>query len=668
MSRLSVDIETYSSVDLKKSGLYRYVQAPDFQILLLAYSLNGEPAQVVDLAQGEPIPYSIVQALFDPTVEKRAWNAVFEWYSLGKYFDLTQERLLSWLPQWKCSMIHAYYCGYPGSLAAAGEAIGIPQDKKKLSVGSALIRTFCVPQKPTKSNGGRTRILPHHEPQKWEAFKEYCAGDVAAEMAIADKLDAFPVPDQEWRLWWVDTAINERGIACDRQLVDSAISMVDIEMEALKGEAIRLTGVENPKSVQQLIKWLEEETGENVPDLQKGTVAKMIDQLESGKARQVLEIRQELSKSSTKKYAAMRETICDDGRIRGTLQFYGANRTGRWGGRLFQPQNLPRNNIPAIELARSLAVSGNAAALKLLYGSLSDTLSQLIRTALIARPGTKLHVADFSAIEARVLAWLAGEQWRIEVFKTHGKIYEASASQMFGVPIEQIGKGSELRQKGKVAELALGYQGGVKALISMGALNMGLVEEELPEIVERWRNANRAIVEFWRSIEGAALHAVQTGEAVGLRGLATAHSKTVVALVIAREMDSRTNQDFLTIRLPSGRKLYYPYPHIVENRFGRPAVHYYGVEDGRWTALSTYGGKLTENVVQAISRDVLAVAITRLNARGFDVIMHVHDEIVAEAEGDRLKEMLEVMREPIPWAPGLPLDAEGFLSDFYMKD
>jgi len=657
MSRLSVDIETYSSIDIKKSGLYRYVQAPDFQVLLFAYSLDGEPVQVVDLAQGEKIPDHILFALFDEKVEKRAWNAAFEWYALGRHFNLPPSMLRGWINQWKCSMVHAYYCGYPGSLAAAGEAVGIPADKKKLSVGSALIRTFCVPQTPTKSNGYRTRTLPHHEPEKWRLFKQYCAGDVVAEMAIAERLDAFPVPGQEWVLWMLDIWINERGVQCDRQLVESAIQMLDAETAALIAEAVQLTGIENPKSVQQLTKWLEEETGEEVADLRKGTVAKMIDRLEPGKARRVLEIRQELSKSSTKKYAAMRETICDDDRIRGLLQFYGANRTGRWAGRLVQVQNLPRNSLPAIELARALAVRGDAAALKLLYCSLSDTLSQLIRTALIARPFTCLHIADFSAIEARVLAWLAGEQWRIDVFRTHGKIYEASASQMFGVPIEQITKGSELRQKGKIAELALGYQGGVGALISMGALDMGLSEDELPEIVERWRNANRAIVEFWRSIEGAALHAVQTGEAVGLRGL-----------VIAREMDARTGQDFMTIRLPSGRKLYYPRPHIVENQFGRPAVHYYGLEGGKWTVLSTYGGKLTENVVQAISRDCLANAMVKLDAAGFEIVMHVHDEIVAEVEGDRLEEMLELMREPIPWAPGLPLDAAGFITDFYMKD
>jgi DNA polymerase I - 3''-5'' exonuclease and polymerase domains len=657
MSRLSVDIETYSSVDIKKAGLYRYVQAPDFQVLLFAYSLDGQPVQVVDLAQGEAIPPHILQALFDPAVEKRAWNAAFEWYALGRHFSLPHNQLLTWLAQWRCSMIHAYYCGYPGSLAAAGEAVGISADKKKLSVGGALIRTFCAPQKPTKANGGRTRTLPHHEPEKWQLFKQYCAGDVAAEIAIADKLDAFPVPEQEWALWRIDMAINERGVECDWNLVWSAVRMLETESYALVSEAIGLTGIENPRSVQQLISWLEEETGEEVADLRKGTVAKMVEKLEPGKARRVLEIRQELSKSSTKKYAAMRETICDDGRIRGLLQFYGANRTGRWAGRLVQVQNLPRNSLPAIELARTLAARGEAASLKLLYGSLSDTLSQLIRTALIARPHTRLHVADFSAIEARVLAWLAGEQWRIDVFRTHGKIYEASASQMFSVPIESITKGSELRQKGKIAELALGYQGGVGALVAMGALDMGLSEDELPEIVERWRNANRAIVGFWRSIEGAALHAVQTGEAVGLRGL-----------VIAREMDSRTGQDFLTIRLHSGRKLYYPRPHVVENQFGRPAVHYHGTEGGKWTVLSTYGGKLTENVVQAISRDCLANAMMKLDAAGFEIVMHVHDEVVAEVEGDRLEEMLELMREPIPWAPGLPLEAAGFVADFYMKD
>lgn len=659
--RLNIDIETYSNVDLKKSGLYKYVQASDFQVLLLAYSLNGEPVQVVDLASGEQIPQHIIQALFDPTIEKRAWNAAFEWYCLSKHFGLLQGlepvQHLHWLNQWRCSMVHAYYCGYPGSLAAAGEAVGIPSDRKKMSVGGALIRTFCVPCKPTKSNGGRTRTLPRHEPEKWQTFKEYCAGDVYAEMAIAEKLDAFPVPEQEWALWRLDMKINERGIECDREMVESAIRMLDAETEALISEAVQLTGIENPRSVQQLTKWLEEETGEEVTNLRKGTVSKMIDELDEGKAKRVLEIRQELSKSSTKKYAAMLDTICDDGRIRGLLQFYGANRTGRWAGRLVQVQNLPRNNLPAIELARSLVVRGDAEGLRLIYGSMSDTLSQLIRTALTARPFTSLHVVDFSAIEARVLAWLAGEQWRIEVFRTHGKIYEASASQMFGVPIEQIDRGSDLRQKGKVAELALGYQGGPRALISMGALEQGLTEDELPEIVDRWRNANRAVVEFWRSIEGAALHAVQTGEAVGLRGL-----------VIAREMDSRTGQDFMTIRLHSGRKLYYPRPHMAENQFGRQALHYMGVENNKWSVLSTYGGKLTENVVQAIARDCLATAMTRLDAAGFEIVMHVHDEIVAEVEGDRLDEMIEIMREPIPWAPGLPLDAAGFISDFYMKD
>lgn len=655
MSRLSVDIETYSSVDLSKSGLYKYVQAPDFQVLLFAYSLDGGPVQVVDLAQGEQIPQHIVQALFDPSVEKRAWNAAFEWYALGRHFGLPRDQLLAWLWQWKCSMVHSYYCGYPGSLAAAGEALGLPQDKKKMSVGGALIRTFCVPQTPTKSNGYRTRTLPHHEPEKWQLFKEYNANDVYAEMAIAEKLDAFPVPGQEWVLWLIDMWINERGVQCDRQLVESAIQMLDTETAALISEAVQLTSIENPKSVQQLTQWLEEETGEEVADLRKGTVAKMINRLEPGKARRVLEIRQELSKSSTKKYAAMRETVCDDGRIRGLFQFYGANRTGRWAGRLVQVQNLPRNSLPAIELARGYAVRGDAQALKLLYGSLSDTLSQLIRTALIARPGAKLHVADFSSIEARVLSWIAGEQWRLEVFRTHGKIYEATASQMFGIPLDTITK--ELRQKGKIAELALGYQGGVGALIAMGALDMGLSEDELPDIVERWRNANRAIVQFWRSIGTAALHVVQTGEAVGLRGL-----------VIAREMDWKTGQDFMTIRLPSGRKLFYPRPHIVENDLGRPAVHYYGTEGGKWTVLSTYGGKLTENVVQAISRDCLANAMMKLHMAGFEIVMHVHDEIVAEVEGDRLEEMLAIMREPIPWAPGLPMDAAGFISDFYMKD
>ncbi|MBG9567547.1 DNA polymerase [Brevibacillus agri] len=652
MTTLSIDIETYSSIDIKKAGAYKYAQSPDFQILLFAYSWNGGPVQIVDLAQGEQLPAEIVQALANPQVVKHAYNAAFEWYCLNRFWYTPIE-------QWRCTQVHGLYNGYPTGLAAVGEALGIPQDKRKLGTGSALIRTFCVPCKPTRANGFRTRTLPHHEPQKWELFKQYCIGDVVAEIEIQRRLSAFPVPDQEWQLWFLDQRINARGLACDLQMVEGALAVDEQVSSELRAEAISLTGLDNPKSVQQLTKWLEEETGEEVENLQKGTVAKLIGKLDEGKAKRVLEIRQELAKTSVKKYAAMRVAACADGRVRGLLQFYGANRTGRWAGRLVQIQNLPRNYLSTLGLARELVKEQKVDALKLIFGNVPDTLSQLIRTAFVAPEGKVLLVADFSAIEARVIAWLAGEQWRLDVFNTHGKIYEASASQMFGVPIEEIGKGSDLRQKGKVAELALGYQGGKGALISMGALDMGLTEEELPDIVLRWRNANRRIVDLWYSMEAAALEVMQTGQPVGVRGL-----------IFARESHYQTQQDFFTITLPSGRKLFYAKPFLKENDFGKQALHYWGVDQTKkkWTVLSTYGGKLTENVVQAIARDCLAVSLMRMDSAGYEIVLHVHDEVGAEGDAEQLDPMLQIMSQPIPWAPGLPLKADGFVTEYYQKD
>lgn len=652
---LSIDIETYSSVDLKKAGLYRYVQSPDFQILLFAYSWDGEPVRVVDLAQGEEIPKHVLMALNDPFIIKHAYNASFEWYCLNKFWQ-------SPIDQWRCTMVHGLYCGYTAGLGPTGEALGVPQDKRKLGVGGSLIRTFCVPTKPTKSNGNRTRTLPHHEPEKWRLFKEYCAGDVVAEMAILRRLSAFPVPPQEEWMWQLDQMINAYGVAVDRELVESALA-VDAQVSAeLMEEAVKLSGLDNPKSVQQLAKWLTEELDEEVDNLRKDTVSKLIDKVPEGDAKRVLEIRQELAKTSVKKYAAMQHAVCVDGRVRGLVQFYGANRTGRWSGRLVQVQNLPRNkdDFP-LALARQLVKERQVDALKLIFGNVPDTLSQLIRTAFVPSPGNVLKVADFSAIEARVIAWLAGEQWRLEVFNTHGKIYEASASQMFGVPIEQIGKGSELRQKGKVAELALGYQGGPGALISMGALDQGLAEEELPEIVQRWRNANRRIVDLWYGLEGAAIEVMETGQPVGIKGL-----------MFARESHYETGQDFFTIRLPSGRKLYYAKPHLASNDFGKTALHYWGVDQKtkKWGPMSTYGGRLVENVVQAVSRDCLAESLARLYYAGYAAVFHVHDEIVADAPADfsSLDEMIDIMSAPIPWAPGLSLKAAGFECEFYQKD
>lgn len=653
MRHLSIDIETYSSVDLKKSGLYKYVQSPDFQILLFAYSFDGAPVEVVDLAQRESLPMEVIHSLYDPQVIKHAYNASFEWYCINSVMH-------SPLEQWRCTMMHGLYCGYTAGLGPTGEAMGLPQDKRKLGVGGSLIRTFCVPTKPTKTNGGRTRTLPHHEPEKWRVFKDYCAGDVVAEMEMLRRLSVFPVPEQEQRLWELDQRINARGLACDLQMVEGALAVDEQVTRELRQEAIELTGIDNPKSVQQLSKWLTEETGEEVENLQKGTVSKLIGKLDEGKAKRVLEIRQELSKTSTKKYAAMREAACSDGRVRGLLQFYGANRTGRWAGRLVQIQNLPRNYLSTLEYARQLVIDRNVNMLKFVYGNVPDTLSQLIRTAFVAPDGKVLLVADFSAIEARVIAWVAGEQWRLDVFATHGKIYEASASQMFGVPIEQIGKGSDLRQKGKVAELALGYQGGKGALIAMGALDMGLTEEELPEIVLRWRNANRRIVDLWFSLEAAALEVMETGQPVGVKGL-----------IFARESHFGSGQDFFTIQLPSGRKLYYAKPHLKENDFGKQALHYWGMDQQtkKWSVLGTYGGKLVENCVQAIARDCLAVSLVRLEQAGFETVLHVHDEAGIEADNpEDLELALEIMGQPIPWAPGLPLKADGFVTKFYQKD
>ena len=587
MEHLSVDIETFSSVDIRKAGLYKYVQSPDFQVLLFAYAVDYGPVQIVDLLQDKEIPAIIVDALFNPRVIKHAYNASFEWYCLSKHFNITD--IYTWLTHWQCTMVHGLYCGYPAGLAAISEAIGLPVDKRKMGAGSSLIKTFCTSTKPSKANGMRTRTLPHHEPEKWRLFKEYCIRDVEAEMEIDKKLINFPLPSKEYYLWLLDQKINGRGVEIDHKFLDGALFCSDKITQELMSEAVQLSGLENPKSVKQLTKWLEDETGEEVENLQKATVSNLIETVDSEKAKRMLEIRQELSKTSVKKYSAMKEVVCDDGRARGLVQFYGANRTGRWAGRLIQVQNLPRNYISTLSLARKMVKGWKLDQLKLIYGNVPDTLSQLIRTAFVPAYGHTFIVADFSAIEARVLAWLAGEHWRLDVFNSHGKIYEASASQMFGVPIEKIHKGNpeyELRQKGKVAELALGYQGGAGALVSMGALDMGLTEAELPEIVALWRNSNKRIQALWYSLDRAALEVMKTGRSVNVRGL-----------VFAREIDFQNGQDFFTITLPSSRKLYYVKPFLTTNQFGKEALHYYGMNQTskKWEIISTYGGKIVEN-------------------------------------------------------------------------
>ena len=669
MQQLNIDIETYSGVDIKRAGAFQYALSPDFEILLFAYSADDGPVEVVDLRQGDTLPPDILRALFDPSVVKHAYNAAFEWWCLSRHFRLGQEYAMSpdaWLPQWRCTMLHGLYCGYTAGLGATGEALGLPQDRRKLSTGSALIRTFCVPCKPGKSNGGRTRTLPHHEPEKWELFKEYCRQDVVTEMEIGRRLSAFPVPDFVQKQWETDLTVNARGVAVDQELVDGALYCAQTVTEQLKQEAVSLTGLSNPNSVAQLTRWLETEIDEEVPTLRKADVSDLLGRdLPSDTARRMLEIRQELGKTSCKKFDAIKAAVGDDGRVRGLLQFYGANRTGRWAGRLVQVQNLPQTHLPALPLTRDLVKQRDIPMLKLLHGSVPGTLSQLIRTALVASPGHVLIDADFSAIEARVIAWLAGEDWVLDVFRTHGKIYEACASQMFGVSIGAIQKGNPeyaLRQKGKVATLALGYQGGAGALVAMGALRMGLSEDELPDIVRRWRATNKRIVSLWYALEQAAVETIRTGRATGVRGLA-----------LAMEGDTSTNQWFMTIALPSGRKLYYARPYLLPGDRGE-SIHYQGMDQTtkKWKDLETYGGKLAENCVQGIARDCLAESVERLEAAGYPVVFHVHDEVVVDA-GTRgpdaaLADVCRIMAVPMDWAPDLPLRADGWTDRYYKKD
>lgn len=662
MHHLSIDLETYSSVPLAKAGAQKYIQSPNFQILLFAYSVDGAPVEIVDLARGEVLPPWLVQAITSPDYIKHAYNAPFEWGCLSKF--------LGYLPpdQWRCTMFHGLYCGYTAGLDATGKALGLPEDKKKLNTGKALIRYFCVPCKPSKANGQRTRNLPHHDPAKWELFREYCRQDVVTEMEIERRLSAFPVPDFVQKQWETDLVINARGVAVDMELVDGALSLGDTVRENLIAEAMQLSGLNNPNSVAQLTRWLEEETGEELADLRKDTVARLLkEDNNSAKVRRMLEIRQELGKTSTKKYDAIEAAVCADGRVRGLLQFYGANRTGRWAGRLVQVQNLPRTYTEPLDLAREMVQHRNLDGLRAVYGSVPDTLSQLIRTAFIAPEGHVFIDADFSAIEARVISWLAGEQWRLEVFRTHGKIYEASASQMFGVPIELIKKGNPeyaLRQKGKVAELALGYQGGSGALIAMGALDMGIPEADLPDIVSRWRGANQRIRDLWYSMDNAAVQVITQGGSVGLNGL-----------ILSCEYDCNQGTDCMTITLPSGRKLYYNSPSIGENQWGKPSISYMGMDQKtkRWKRIETYGGKLVENCVQAIARDCLADAIERLEAAGLPVVFHVHDEVVIDVapwtdENTMLQTVVDIMRKPITWAPDLPLNADGWVGRYFRKD
>jgi DNA polymerase len=660
---LSIDLETYSDVNLKKAGLYRYVQSPAFEILLFAYSFDGAPTQVIDMAQGEKIPLEVIHALTDPQCLKHAYNAAFEWYCLSKYMGAQ-------LPpsQWRDTMLHGLYAGYTAGLDATGRALGIPEDKQKLATGKALIRYFCVPCKATKANGGRTRNYPHHDPEKWELFKTYNGQDVVAEMEIERRLSVFPVPDFVQKQWETDLLINARGVAVDMDFCEGALELGETIRTQLTDEAVQLSGLQNPNSVKQLARWLSAETGDDITTLRKETIKELLGRDNADHVQRMLEIRQELGKTSTKKYDAIEAAVCDDGRVRGLLQFYGANRTGRWAGRLVQVQNLPRTYTEPLEFARELIKGRKLDALRTVYGSPNDTLSQLIRTAFVAAPGNVLIDADFSAIEARVISWLADEEWRLEVFRTHGKIYEASASQMFGVPLERIKKGNpeySLRQRGKVAELALGYQGGVPAMRQMdtGKLLADLPDEEIKDIVDKWRNTNPKIRNLWYSFNDAAIRVIQNGGSLRVR-----------CCTFARECDCIRGTTCMTILLPSGRKLYYVEPAVGENRWGGPSITYMGVNDkNKWGRIETYGGKLVENVVQAIARDCLAQAIGHLEAAGLPVVFHIHDEVVIDTAAfdtndAMLDKVVKIMSAPIPWAEGLPLGADGWVGAFFKKD
>lgn len=663
MIHLSIDLETYSDVNLKKAGLYRYVQSPAFEILLFAYSFDGAPTQVIDMAQGEKIPLEVIHALTDPQCLKHAYNAAFEWYCLSKYMGVQ-------LPpsQWRDTMLHGLYAGYTAGLDATGRALGIPEDKQKLTTGKALIRYFCVPCKPTKANGGRTRNYPHHDPEKWELFKTYNGQDVVAEMEIERRLSVFPVPDFVQKQWETDLLINARGVAVDMDFCEGALELGETIRAQLTDEAVQLSGLQNPNSVKQLARWLSAETGDDITSLRKETIKELLGRDNADHVQRMLEIRQELGKTSTKKYDAIEAAVCDDGRVRGLLQFYGANRTGRWAGRLVQVQNLPRTYTEPLEFARELVKGRKLDALRTVYGSPNDTLSQLIRTAFVAAPGNVLIDADFSAIEARVISWLADEEWRVEVFRTHGKIYEASASQMFGVPLERIKKGNpeySLRQRGKVAELALGYQGGVPAMRQMdtGKLLADLPDEEIKDIVDKWRNTNPKIRNLWYSFNDAAIRVIQNGGSLRVR-----------CCTFARECDCIRGTTCMTVSLPSGRKLYYVEPSVGENRWGGPSITYMGVNDkNKWGRIETYGGKLVENVVQAIARDCLAQAIEHLEAAGLPVVFHIHDEVVIDTAAfdtndAMLDKVVKIMSTPIPWAEGLPLGADGWVGAFFKKD
>ncbi len=659
MKVISIDIETFSGADLKKSGVYKYAESPDFEILLFAYSVDGGPVEIVDLASGEEIPeYIIDELLYNQNkVSFQAYNAQFERVCLGAHFGFTLNP-----NYWECTQVHAAYLGYPFGLDLVSSIMKLKQ--RKDVAGNALIRYFSMPCKPTKANGYRTRNLPEHAPEKWAAFKEYCKQDVRTEQAVKAKISAFPLPAKEKKLYVLDQYINDKGVKLDRKLIESAM-FIDAQNSAENTErAKELTGLENPNSVSQLKKWFLDTSEIEIDSLSKGVVSGLIDEIkelshdDNLTALEVLELRRDMSKSSIKKYSAMRSYMCEDERARGLLQFYGANRTGRWAGRGIQVQNLARISVKDIATVRGIFRRGDYALAGMVYSNISAMLSQLIRTAFIASPGNRLIVSDFSAIEARVIAWIAGEKWRLEVFKTHGKIYEASAAKMFKIPIEKVDKAT--RQRGKVAELALGYQGGKGALITMGALEMGLQESELNGIVKAWRRANPAIVDLWYAVEDKAVRAIMhPGHYFKFTFDA---GRAAIRFIVEKNI--------LFIELPSGRRLSYLNPSFRKGIFGDVTI-YWGLNDvKKWARLDTYGGKLVENIVQAVARDLLAEKMLVLHESGYPVAMHVHDEVIIDMPKGvgSVETVTALMSSPVAWAPGLPLNAESYENEFYKKD
>lgn len=640
MRHLNIDIETYSSNDIK-NGVYKYADAEDFEILLFAYSVDGGEVECLDLTK-QDLPDDIREMLFDKEVRKHAFNAQFERVCLSRYLGVPTYLDPS---QWQCTMVLAQELGLPSSLERCANYLNLAQEKD--AAGKNLIKYFSIPCKPTKVNGGRTRNLPEHDPEKWQMFIDYCVQDVVVEMAIAEKLEAIPVNEREWDYYACDQRINDRGVELDTELVESALYCKDLKMESLSKELKDITGLDNPNSRAQLLPWLKEK-GYSASALTKSDVENEIKSA-SGELKRVLELKLQTAMSSLKKYEAMERAMCSDNRVHGLLQFYGASRTGRWAGRVVQVQNLARNYLSDLDDARNFVKKRDIDAVEILYDSLNDTLKQLIRTALIAKEGTEFYVSDFSAIEARVIAWFAGEKWRLEVFATHGKIYEASASQMFGIPIEEVDKG--LRQKGKIAELALGYQGGPGALKQMGALNMGLEEGELQGLVDDWRRANPNIVQFWKDVQRAATKALKTRRPIKLGKLSFNYRK-----------------GFLLIKLPSGRNLAYARAKVESGDYG-DKISYEGQGDKAYfTKQETYGGKLVENIVQATARDILAEALLRIEEAGHDVVFHVHDEAIIEGAGMTIEEVNNLMAQAPEWAEGLPLNSEGYITKYYMKD